>query len=239
MESKGLAFNHPAKDQEVSLENEKKIQKDFQQSDKIIGNQESSKVSEVENSNILCIQIFHSIIDTSQSYKISKYLVKEDSINEIKQLLPEVFNLVCIYGIKSEIKEYLTKAFEENLPIFPYEEGIYLYYSRSKDSGAIAFITESDDLYTHKPIKLSSRLVPLIRILTDLSCKIIACLSSDIADRWFFEESGTLNPYKPKTHGLGGISLKEIKVQESKEIPIKVNFEDPDSKPSHLSKDKL
>ena len=177
---------------------------------------EERKLTLEVSSDIYCIEIFHSVFDTSQSFKIHKYLVKEESIKALKDYLPENFKIVSFYGIAEVIKDCLNKIFETDIPVFPSTEGIYLFYSPTGKVGALVFITENEEIYKLKPIKSSSPFVTIIRTLTDLSFKIVACLSEDIIENWFYEEGGILNPFKPKVHQSGGIMLKEVTVQESK-----------------------
>ena len=201
----------------------------------------SAKVIEAEPespeipTNIRILEIYHSIYDTSQSFKIHKYLIKEEALKEIKESCPEELKLIGIYGISSVMKQFLSLIFEEQITLFPQKEGLYLFYNPVSALGVFAFITPNEEMYTKSPIESSNRFVVIIRILTDLCTKIIACISEDIIEKWFYEDNGTLNPFKPKIHQSGGASVRNVTVQESKLEKVNVINSNSNSHYAHSS----
>ena len=191
------------------------------------------------SSEIYCIEIFHSVLDTSQSFKIHKLLVKEESIKTLKECLPKNLKIVSLYGMANVIMDCLNKAFETKIKNFPTTEGIYLFYNPVKKRGALTFITENEDFYRSKSTMSSNPFVTIIRTLTDLSFKIIACLSDDIIGNWFYEENGTLNPFKPKVHDHLEINLIDVSEQESRIESIEVKHFEPSSFYYFITKDNL
>jgi len=170
-----------------------------------------------ENPNeVKILEIFHTVIDTSYSFRIHKNLISDLALKKLKQNCPNVIKLVAIYGISSVMKKFLNLVFEEEVAIFPESEGVYLFYNPTKLTGVIAFITPDEELFKNGPIKSSNRFVVIIRILTDLCQKIVACISEEIIEAWYYEENGALNPYRPKTHQGIRAKIKEVTVQEPK-----------------------
>ena len=187
--------------------------------EKIVGlqNEEISAMNRPNSDNdLVFIDLFYPEIDTSESFRIRKILLKEESIQKLKTELAEKNNIVGVYGISSEIKIYLQNAFNCYIPTFPSREGIYFYYNRKIDCGALVFIAGNEEEYSIKPINSSTcTFITIIRILTDLSYTIVACLSQNLYDNWFYQDQGLSNPYNPKTHLARKITLKKVIIQES------------------------
>jgi hypothetical protein len=170
---------------------------------------------EIPTSDVVCVDIFHIILDTAQSFKIYKLLVNEERVQEISNILPEQLYLIGLYGITEVIVSFLQKYFSKEIPIYQWKEGIYLFYDLASGKGALAYITQDENIFTVRPIKTQSRLTNIIRILSDMCIKVVACISENLCENWYFEGSGTKNPFIPKIHEHSGIELVNVKVQES------------------------
>lgn len=171
--------------------------------------------SEELKSEIICIELFESILDTAQSFKIFKFVLREETVQTLSSMLPEKFKIIGAYGDTNTILFFIEKLFQKKLPQFHIREGIFFFQDTINKTCVLAFFTEDTMLYSLRPIKTSCRITNIVKILSDLCYKIVACISGDIIDKWYFENDGKINPFIPKIHRQGGSSLKNIKVQES------------------------
>ena len=133
-------------------------------------------------SDINCIELFSSILDTSQTFNIYKFLIKDEAINILHGILPEKFKLLGLYGDTDVIINFMKQFFNKELPEIRVTEGIYLFYSPLQIKGALVYFTNDEMLYKSRPIKTSSRLTTIIRVMSDLCYKSIACISSELLD---------------------------------------------------------
>lgn len=181
-----------------------------------------STVEPVLTSDMRVLEIFYKVCDVSQSFKLDKYLIKESSIDQMIENCPVSMKVIAIYGISSVMKKFLSLVFEEQITLFPETEGIYLFYNSKKSIGVFAYITPNEEIYLERPMKSSNSSIVIIRTLTDLSQKIVACISEEMIENWFYEDKGTLNPFNSKTHSSGGAVVGEVTQVESdiKEIRL-------------------
>lgn len=187
-------------------------------------NKKVSKIGKIP-SDTVCTLIFHPVYDTSQTYIIRKYLLKEQAIKSLETNCPDNIKIIAIYGISTVMKKFIDSIFKSKVPKFPETEGVYLYSSIKKQIGVLVFNTPDEERYMNDSNQSSDRFVTIIRILTDLSQVIVACISNEMIEKWFHEENGLLNPFKPKIHMPGKVTLNDVSVQESKIEKLKVSKE--------------
>lgn len=194
------------------------------------------QASQIE-ADIKCIMLINSVEDTSQNSKIQKYLLEDSSILTIKELGEQNIKMVALYGISSVMKKFIKAFFGQKVPKLPKAEGVYLYYrqeelkSTAKNNsgndkqkiirGIIAFNTPNENQYMGNLNACPKRFVTIVRILSDLCFNIVACISEEMIQNWYYEQEGKMNPFKPKTHQSQTSRMEDIIITESKIEEIK------------------
>ncbi|OMJ65087.1 hypothetical protein SteCoe_39381 [Stentor coeruleus] len=196
--------------------------------------QEKDSENEFQESEINCIKLFKLILDTSQSFKIFKFILHEETVQKISNMLPENFRLIGVYGDTNVILEFIEKIFQKKLPEFRIKEGIYFFQDRIEKNGILAYFTKDSSIYNVRPIKTSTRITNIVRILSDLCFKIVACISNEMIENWYFEKDGKLNPYIPIIHMRGNSNPR---VQENSLQGIILKSKCHSQKPCVIPKD--
>ena len=170
---------------------------------------------DVNPTDILCFKLFSNVLDTAQSTKIYKFLSHNEAFEILEKQLHDEFKIIGLYGETQTIFNFLEKLFDKPVPKDEISEGIYMYYDVHAQKAAIVFFCIDISIYQIKPIQTSNRANTIVRILSDLCLKIVACIPNDIIENWYYEDKGKKNPFIPKTHVIGGSKLEIIKIYES------------------------
>ena len=201
----------------ISIKDEKEIVEEIkvEETEEFKETKEIEVQEEINPTDILCFKLFSNVLDTAQSTKIYKFLSHNEPFEILEKQLHDEFKIIGLYGETQTIFNFLEKLFGKELPKVIINEGIYLYYDICAKKAAIVFFTNDASIYKNKPISTSNRANTIVRILSDLCLKIVACIPNDIIENWYYEDKGKKNPFIPKTHVIGGSKLEIIKIYES------------------------
>lgn len=177
----------------------------------------NKKLIEIESllSLINANKLMSEIFETSKTYKIQKFFKKNSILNELKESLSSDIFLVGIKGTSFAMKKLLNLSFKEMASDLPDSEGIYLFLNQKKTIGLFAFITPEEEDCKKRLAKSSSSLIDVIKILSDLCQKIVACPSNELIDKWLNVDEGKINPIILLFNPNMKITFENIILQDS------------------------